>query len=352
MATSGTFNIAWNSGWFDIQTNYKQYHWSGTWTKNGNIITLSNQKIYLTFRYVCSAYGYYDTISTSGGSAVRYNFPTWSNTTTSSEVSLNNSSFGVDSSATSATITCAITDEVTGSTTISFDPTYQAPATPTVTASNITYNSLKVTYGTTSFGYPTTGAIYLYGSTNSEPSTVIAFSNSTGDHEVNISGLVGNTAYHYRSNANNGQRTSAYSTEITSVTLCAAPTVSLSSVTETSATIAYTLPADGGYYDKTLKYSFDGTVWITVGTPQSIGTFVIENLTEETSYTVYVALVTTAGTGNAAMLEFSTGVPSNLYGSVNSLTKKVKKLYGSVNGSTKRIVKLYGSVDGNTKRVL
>lgn len=83
-------------------------------------------------------------------------------------------------------------------------------------------------------------------------------------------------------------------------TVCAPATVSLSSVTETTATLAYSTPADGGVYSKTIQYSLDGVAWATGATVStgsaSSGTFTITGLIAGTTYTLRSKVVTTAGT--------------------------------------------------------
>lgn len=133
----------------------------------------------------------------------------------------------------------------------------------------------------------------------------------------------------------------------------------IANVTETSATINWTAPADGGYHTKTYSYSLDnGATWVQCGTVSSGSatdeTYTISNLLPSTQYTVKLMVTTSAGTTECDDFPTFTTLGSlahPLYGSVNGQTKKIKKLYGSVNGQTKLIKHLYGSVNGVAKKI-
>ena len=204
MATSGSWEISWESGYWSDPTNTKYYHWSGNWSKSGNTITLSNMKLWLTFTQTSWGEGV-DSVYTTGGSAQSVTFT--ASGLVSNQASLNNSNFTVSSTATSAVIACYIGGETTGTTTITFDATYVAPTTPTISVTSVlgAGNTLRVTYGTTSFGTPSTGTVYLYGGTSASPTTQLDSSTSTGDQTFDNAGLNYNTTYYYRSRASNGQ---------------------------------------------------------------------------------------------------------------------------------------------------
>lgn len=90
---------------------------------------------------------------------------------------------------------------------------YTAPTTPTISAT-VSGASITVTYGTTSYGNPSTGTTTLYGGTSSAPTTSLDTTTSTGNKTFTHTGLTPGTTYYYRARANNGQLSSAYSTEI------------------------------------------------------------------------------------------------------------------------------------------
>ena len=232
-----------------------------------------------------------------------------------------------------------------------------APTTPTVSvASNNTSNSLDITWGTSSFGYPTSGTAYIYSGTSASPTQMQYSKTTTGNSLWTNTNLTANTLYYYRARAKNtADLWSSYSADATGVVKAATATVSLSSYDSASATISYSASADGGYYDRYIQYSLDGTNWsnavtITGGSADS-GTFTVSGLNPSTSYTIRTRMTTTAGSLNGSSISVTTKAAVALYGSVNGQTKKIAKLYGSVNGETKLIKKLYASVNGVTKKV-
>lgn len=108
--------------------------------------------------------------------------------------------------------------EGTWSKDVVFPVPYVAPDTPTISATATGPTSISITYGTTSFGNPSTGIVTLYGDTTANPTTSIDTTNTTGDKIYTYTGLTPNTTYYFRAKANNGQLDSAYSTEITVTT--------------------------------------------------------------------------------------------------------------------------------------
>ena len=231
------------------------------------------------------------------------------------------------------------------------------PDTPTVSvASNNTSNSLDITWGVSSFGNPSTGTAYIYSGTSASPTQMQYSKTTTGNSLWTNTGLAANTKYYYRARAKNtADLWSSYSADATGVVKAAPATVSLSSYDSSSATISYSASADGGYYDRYVQYSLDGTNWsnaatITGGSASS-GTFTVSGLNPDTAYTIRTRMTTTAGSLNGSSISVTTKPAVAIYGSVNGQTKKIAKLYGSVNGETKLVKKLYGSVNGVTKLI-
>lgn len=159
-----------------------------------------------------------------------------------------------------------------------------------------------------------------------------------------------NTRYTVAGYASNGSADTGMQGSTTVVTLASVPAISLVSTTSTTVNLAYSLPADGGFYPRTLQYKIDNGSWVTVTTVSSgdatTGTF---SITLSGQHTISSQVVTTAGAtpGNSVVPITSNG----LYGSVSDLSTRVTKLYGSVNRQTKLITKFYGSVNGLTKRI-
>ena len=352
MATSGTFSAVWESNYWSSTSNTKWYHWQGNWSRSGTTITLSNQTLYMTFRNASYGSGITDSVSTTGGSAQTVTWPNFSSSTTSGSVSLSNSSFSVSGSSTSSTISCVIAGEYTGSTTISYDAYYQAPTTPTVSISfDNTGGTIK--YGTTSFGTPSSGTVYLYSDTSSTPTTQKATATSTGTKSYSFD-TIGNTKYYARSRATNGQLWSSYSSTASAVSYPGIPSsVTASDVTATTAKLTIVIGSDGSANTMTLYYRIGSGTAVSLGTVTGGKTVnaTLTKLSPSTEYTVYTYVTTSVGKSLERPVTFTTLDDTKLYGSVSGKAKKITKLYGSVNGKTKKITKLYGSVNGKTKKV-
>lgn len=94
-----------------------------------------------------------------------------------------------------------------------------APNTPTVSASNNDPYKNSVTFGTSSFGVPSTGTVYLYGGTSNNPTTQLTSKSTLGNSTYTHTGLLPNTTYYYRARAkNSANQWSAYSSTISITT--------------------------------------------------------------------------------------------------------------------------------------
>lgn len=231
------------------------------------------------------------------------------------------------------------------------------PSTPTVSATlNDANTTATVTWGTTSFGLPSTGSVYLYGGTTASPTNLLASKTTTGNTDYTYSPLASNTTYYFRASATNGILSSGYSSDISVTTKPAAPTITLGDVTQTTIDINWSTGADGNAANKLVQYSLDsGTTWVTMDTvttgTASLGTYTIQNLTPDTHYTIQTRVYTTVGAATGATLTTKTLATFKNYGSVNGVATPIVKWYGSVNGQTKQIAKMYGSEGGVTKRI-
>lgn len=202
-------------------------------------------------------------------------------------------------------------------------------------------------------GQSTYGGTYRYQIASNTKSASITVTNSNyrgGGLTINP-----NTMYYYGGYASNTQRNiSTVSGSIT--TLADTPTLSVTRIGETSVTVSYSTPADGGKYAKNIQYSLDnGTTWTTGATVNtgaaSSGTFEINDLHNGTTYTMKCRANTSAGNTAGSDVVFTTLESYKIYVPVAGKTKKVKKVYASVGGKTKEITKIYASVGGKTKRV-
>lgn len=142
------------------------------------------------------------------------------------------------------------------------------------------------------------------------------------------------------------------------VTKAEAPTVQFVSATPNSATLSYSVGADGGYHGRSVQYSLDGgNTWRTgatiSGSAAKTGTFVINGLLSGASYTIQTRTLTTVGATNGESVSFDTLVSeadneNRFYGSVNGLARKINAIYGGVEGTARRIIRLYGAAPDPT----
>lgn len=237
----------------------------------------------------------------------------------------------------------------------------KAPSNPTISSVATTNTTFNCTLSTSSWGSASTGRFeYYFGLTNDTTSdyTFNPASGYTSNKSVSVSktGLSANTNYYIRARVWNQQlnNPSGMITFGPYATLPQVPTMTVSNVGDTSVTIAYSLPADGGALAKNVQYSLDnGTTWVTASTintgSATTGNFTITGLNRNATYTVKTRVSTTAGSTNGNDVTFKTKAP--FYGSVADKTKTINLFYGSVNGKTKLIKKFYGSVNGKTKSI-
>lgn len=370
MATSGNWSIQWNSG--NWGTYPKAYKWWGNWTKSGNTITLSSQQLQIVLLNGATGWGTWnDTVRTTGGAdqVITDSFP--GGTSYSTPVSLNNSSFTVGSADTSATIQCIIADEQTGSTTITFDASDVGPTG--LTFSNISATKDRISANVSVSSWGTGGSMAdRYLELNASPTgspDARRFQKSyapTGSQKyitiTNSSEVLGgvnltpNTLYYLWAYASNGSQSSSTSSTGTNiVTKPGVVSVSVNTTSETSVSLAWSVGADGGYYQKNLEYSVNDGAWTAFatnldGTSHS-GIYTINGLDGGTTYTIRTRAKSMAGNTTGQEITITTLAVGKMYGSVDELTKKIVNGYGSVNDMSKKIVKVYGSVSGLTKRI-
>ena len=107
----------------------------------------------------------------------------------------------------------------TASETVTMPQFIVAPNTPTVSASNNDPYQNQITWGTSSFGVPSSGTVYLYGGTSNNPTTQLTSKTTLGNSTYTHTGLTPNTTYYYRARAkNNVNEWSSYSTTISITT--------------------------------------------------------------------------------------------------------------------------------------
>lgn len=196
-------------GYWNTQNNYISGILTGTVSRAGNTVTLSNMVLKMDAIYNSTGSDSF-TFTVSGVSTT---FTVYANGTTNlGSYNLLNASFSVSPSQTSSTVYWSSSDGYSGSFSVSFPSGYVAPTTPTVMATATSPTSVSITYGTTSFGTPATGNIVLkYGTTSSTINTTLDTQNTTGNHTFTHTGLTPNTTYYYKATATNTQSLSTSS---------------------------------------------------------------------------------------------------------------------------------------------
>lgn len=170
--------------------------------------------------------------------------------------------------------------------------------------------------------------------------------------------LIGNTRYTLAIFASNGAASTGSMRWRDAVTLPYKPVVILENVSKNSADFTIDIKKDGGFYEKLLYYSLNGTNWtfikkISTGNAESVP-LTISALSANTSYNLRVKLVSTAGEIQNGGFTFytqgdtaafyasnSTQRASNtniFYSEVDLIALETKKLYASVNGQTDLIL--------------
>ena len=199
-------------------------------THSGDTVTVSGT-VHLYARCNWSATGpicYYGdpiNVTPKGGSAVELKGVTsattyeWDKDQDVSSVNFT-TSFAAPAGSTSAEFTIYYKDtrrddwvNTTKTWTITFEPSYTPPAQPSVSVSNIKYNKMDVTYGTSSFGNPSSGSVVLkFNGTQKASKT------TTGNSTVTVTGLTKGTAYNIQVVADNSHLTASNSTSATTRT--------------------------------------------------------------------------------------------------------------------------------------
>lgn len=347
-------------GYWSTSTNYMYGTLTGDVTRNGDTVTLSNMSLAITSRY--SSYGTSSDSLTVNGTSTSFTVNFGSGSTSAGSYAINSTSFSVAASDTSHTVSWSYSGngEQTGSGTfvVTFPAGYTAPDTPTISGSNTSATSNTITYGTTSFGNPSTGTVTLYGGTTANPTTVLDTYSATGDHTFTHTGLAPATTYYYRAKANNGQLDSSYSTEISVMTdnaykLYGSNNGEAKKIIKLYGPLeAYMITPDG-----TVVTAIDG-IKLCAGIKSNTQAESYYKQLVSFKFTYGTAIVRLAGydSNNVEKISFgttenilknnygitfatglSTGVNVTIPASYGHVSKEIEKLYGSVGGVAKRI---------------
>lgn len=233
-----------------------------------------------------------------------------------------------------------------------------APNKPTISASNINAVSNSISYGTTSFGTPSTGTVYLYGGTSNNPTTQIASKTTTGTSTFTHSSLSPNMTYYYRARAYNGSAYSDYSNVVTVKTPSAnpaTPTISVAVVNAHSIKITFGTTSFG-YPNSGTVYLYGGTsstptTQITSKTTTGNSTYTYSNLSGNTQY--YFRARAYNGTyWSDYSVTVNITTPFALYVPTSS-NKAIltRQIYASQGGLARPIKKLYDSSSGKARRI-
>lgn len=354
-------------GWWSTASNYIYGTLTGNVSRSGNTVTLSGMTLTLWTRYSASGSDPNQWFDVNG---TRTYFTVYASGTDLGSHSLNNTSFNVSDSQTSASVRWGSYDGYSDSFTVTFPSGYTAPTGLSVSLVEKYPTGAKFNVSVSSYGNPssasgryieaailgqnTYGTTYRFATAYNTSSSAITVNNSSSGGTLTVQP---NKEYYYGAYASNTQRDTS-KVQGTFVTLAEAPTITLNSVTTDTAVFNYSINSDGGKYTKTFEYSIDdGTNWVTFDTVSDgnakTGSFTLTNLLSGALYVLKTRVTTTAGTTNVVDISFNT-IPTNtretkLYGSVNGENKRIDMLYGSSNQNSVIVTKLYGSVNGESR---
>ena len=249
--------------------------------------------------------------------------------------------------------------------TLYFDSSYQQPGQPTVTIKEIYDNGAK--FGVSgNYGIPssasgryieaailnqnTYGSTYRYNIASNTSSADITVTNTSyAGGGLNI---LGNKQYYYGGYINNTQGSNS---KVTGQFITKPNTLNMyaTKLYGDMAQLTWEFPADGGYYNKTLSYSVDGTNFTTIGTYSGTsarsGTEIVTGLTPNTQYAVYTMATTTAGTNSSTVSNFVTLPPEPTITQKSSTINSVTMEYSSpTDGGYYGSKTLAYTIDGGT----
>ena len=296
---------------------------TGDVSRSGNTVTLSNMSLSLTVP-AGGAWGSDNLSFTVNGTTTGFT-ATGSGSSLGSHA-INSTSKTVGGGDTSTSIGWSTSDGYSGSFTVSFP----SGAPSGLALSNIVpgTDSFTATVSVTAWNGGSTATRYRelsvctgqsasqrkYNVTFGDSlSSAITVDNTATRTEGTAFTITPNTRYYLTMWASNGTAGTGNSNFTQAVTVAETPTVTLTSQTSDSATFSYSVPADGGFYNKTLEYSLDeGQTWNTIATITSgsatTGTFIISGLTTTGEHTALVRSRTTAGSASNAVVTWNSAV--------------------------------------------
>jgi len=226
--------------------------------------------------------------------------------------------------------------------------------------SNITSNDATINYTINAKGSNTTSIVRYGLSNNATTSSITGFSatgtTNTAGNTV-LTGLTPNTDYYYLIEATNmnGTSTTTIGTFTTTSLIPIISNISTSVITTTTATINYTLNANGNN-TTSLVYILDGgiitvseTGFPAVGNTNTSGNVIFTGLTPGTTYTYQIEATNSNGTSYSSILNFTTN-PAESKIAEYSFDNTYNNLLGSVpfasNSGTSFTTDRHGNTSG------
>lgn len=199
-------------GFWSSTSNYIYGTLTGNVSRSGNTVTLSGMSLAMTTRYTSTGSGSY-WFEVNG---TRTSYTCTASGTSLGSHSLNNTSFSVSTTQTSASVSWKSADGNTGSFTVTFPSGATVPNTPTNSLVGYGAGSITVSYGTDSFGTAGAGTVRLYMATTSNFSDEIEIDSktTTGQSSYTKTGLTHRNSYYFRSRATSTVGNSNYSTTL------------------------------------------------------------------------------------------------------------------------------------------
>jgi hypothetical protein len=180
------------------------------------------------------------------------------------------------------------------------------PGAPSVTVTDVgTSRAYGSARGTVSITAPSNGGLvdaYVITASNAVSSyTVTSASATTVTLDAGLGGAYNLSAYAY----NNFGNSASFNSVPTLTTIPGTPTLAVSSISQTTATLSVTID-NGGKAISNFETSLDGTTYTALSPAQTAGPIVFSGLTEGTSYTFRVRAINANGTGTAGTLTVTT----------------------------------------------
>lgn len=362
------FNSSIIGYWGSNPSNYIYGTLTGDVSRSGNTVTLSNMWLSVWFRY--SAYGSGSYTFTVNGTGT-----TWNMDAGSPSHGLNNTSFNVSTSQTSATVGWSGSDGYSGSFNVSFAAGTTPPSGLSCSLVSVSSSGAEFDVKVTSWGSPSGSSdryfeagimnhsgdyggpyIYKHGTHGIAANTTqrILVSNSSKESPSTIS-ISPNTRYYYGAWATNTKS----DTSMIFGTLVTLPeplaSISATDMGDFTAKVFFTTSQDGGFYAKDIEYSLNGSSWrpgrtVSSGSVTS-GSFLVAGLTPGTVNRIYIRIWTESGIVDCGSVTVSAGSRNStkIYCSVQEMAMPMAKFIASVNKKKKDCYKIYGSENGETK---